>query len=181
MIAPQPQPAPGGEFGYNPIGIEPQANCMLSPHLGEISWEPACELHFPAGLPGFEQSRRMVPVEIPSQRPLIYLQSAEQPGVCFVSLPVLAVNAGFELRLSEDDRSMLGFDESGLSGDSVPTLGADVLCLALLVPTGPTVKTNLDAPIVINLHNGRGIQAVSTEVVAGSFRLSRNGVWEALC
>lgn len=154
---------------------------MVSPYLGEISWEPGCELQFPTGFPGFEQQRLMVPVEIPSQRPLIYLQSAEQPRVCFLTLPVLTIQPSFELCLSEDDRSLLEFDQLTLPAGESPALGTDVLCLALLVPSGCTVQTNLDAPIVINLHNGRGVQAVSAPGVTGSFRLSRNGDWEAVC
>ena len=155
--------------------------CMVSPHLGELSWETACELQFPAGLPGFERHRRMVPVEIPSQRPLIYLQSADTPAVCFVALPVLAVCPEFELRLSEEDRSLLELNSVKMPNGDAPALGTDVLCLALLVPSGKTVKTNLDAPIVINLHNGRGIQAVSAATVAGSYLLSEHGGWGAVC
>ena len=155
--------------------------CMLSPYLGEIHWETGCELQFPGGLPGFEQYRRMVPVEIPSQRPLIYLQSAEKAGVCFLTLPVLAIHPGFDLRLSEDDLSLLELDRFTLPDGEAPALGTDVLCLALLFPSGPTVRTNLDAPIVINLHNCRGIQAVSAAAVSGSYRLSECGVWEAIC
>jgi flagellar assembly factor FliW len=158
-----------------------ECNSLISPYLGEIHWETECELQFPGGLPGFEQHRRMVPVEIPSQRPLIYLQSAEQPAICFLTLPVLTVYSGFDLRLSEDDLSLLEFDPCKASNAELPSLGTDVLCLALLFPSGPTVKTNLDAPIVINLHNSRGIQAVSTAPAAGSYRLAENGVWEPLC
>jgi flagellar assembly factor FliW len=161
------------------------ATCMLSPYLGEIEWERECELQFPAGLPGFEDQKRLVPVEIPSQRPLIYLQSVEKAGVCFLALPVLVVHPGFDLRLSEDDRSVLGLDRPGLSDklfeSACPALGTDVLCLALLVPSGRTVKTNLDAPIVINLHNGVGIQAVAAAPRAGSYRLGELGGWEAMC
>jgi flagellar assembly factor FliW len=154
---------------------------LLSPYLGEISWEEGCELQFPTGFPGFEQQRCMVPFEIPSQRPLIYLQSPEQPRVCFVTLPVLTIEPSFELRLSDDDRSLLEFDELDLPSSQNPAIGRDVLCLALLVPYGCTVQTNLDAPIVINLHNGRGVQAVSSPGAIGSFRLSRNGDWEVVC
>jgi flagellar assembly factor FliW len=154
--------------------------CVESPWLGEITWETGCELLFPCGLPGFEQLRRMVPVEIPSQRPLIYLQSALDPGICFLTLPVLTVYPAFMLQLSEDDFGLLGFDQISLAAES-PALGTDVLCLALLVPLGPTVQTNLDAPIVINLHNGRGVQAVSPHGSSGSYRLSREGEWVPVC
>ena len=153
---------------------------VVSPYLGEIHWDAGCELHFPAGLPGFELHTRMVPVEIPSQRPLIYLQSAEKGEICFLALPVLTVHPGFRLRLSEDDLSLLDLDESGTATGEYPALGTDVLCLALLVPFESTVQTNLDAPIVINLHNGRGVQTVSP-ATAGSYRLSRSGAWEVVC
>jgi flagellar assembly factor FliW len=154
---------------------------VISPVLGEIRWDTDCELHFPAGLPGFERHKRMVPVEIPSQRPLVYLQSAERGEVCFLALPVLTVHSGFRLRLSEEDRSLLELDQSEATRDDTPAIGADVLCLALLVPVGGTFQTNLDAPIVINLHNGRGIQIVTPAAAAGSWRLSRSGAWEAVC
>jgi flagellar assembly factor FliW len=38
-----------------------------------------------------------------------------------------------------------------------------VLCLALLFPSGGTVEANLDAPVVINLHNSRCLQALSPD------------------
>ncbi len=117
-------------------GLAQQSSRLLTPWLGEICWEADCELHFPAGLPGFEQYRRMVPIEIPSQRPLVYLQSAERAGVCFLALPVLAVYPGFALHLSEDDLSLLEFDAAGSSTRESPSLGTDVLCLALLRPFG---------------------------------------------
>ena len=36
-----------------------------SPWLGDVESDPQCELLFPAGLPGFEEQHRMLPVEIP--------------------------------------------------------------------------------------------------------------------
>jgi flagellar assembly factor FliW len=155
-------------------------SCVVSPWLGEILWEAACELHFPVGLPGFEQATRIVPVEIPLQRPLIYLQSATDARVCFLTLPVLTVLPSFCLDLSEDDRALLELDRFR-SSDESPIPGMDVLCLALLVPSGPTVQTNLDAPIVINLHNGRGVQAIAPAPAAGCYRLSKEGEWRPVC
>ncbi len=152
---------------------------VVSPWLGPLQWESSCELHFPAGLPGFEHHHRMVPIEIPSQRPLIYLQSADNGEVCFLALPVLTVQPDFRLRLSEDDVSALELEGYLTETPVDPALGADVLCLALLMPSGRTVQTNLDAPVVINLHNGRGIQVVAPTV--GSWRLSQQGGWEAVC
>jgi flagellar assembly factor FliW len=155
-----------------------QMTCEIvrSTHLGDIEWSPGCELYLPAGLPGFEDERRMIPVEIPAQRPLVFLQSLDVPGTCFVSLPVRTIAPDYTLRLSEDDRQTLLFEP-----DTELSIGADVLCLALLVPFDNTVEANLDAPVVINLHNRRCIQSLPFECLAGHFRLAEGGVWEKVC
>lgn len=149
---------------------------MNTPHLGEISWDAESELFLPSGLPGFENERHMIPVEIPVHRPLVFLQSTERVGVCFVSLPVMAICPDFKLQLNEDERVSLLLPEAG-----EPEIGADVLCLAILYPSGRTVEANLDAPIVINLHNSRCLQAVSPEAMRGYYRLSDAGTWETVC
>jgi flagellar assembly factor FliW len=153
-----------------------ERNVMCSPWLGEIEWNPGSELLFPCGLPGFETERRMIPVEIPAQRPLVYLQSLERDNICFLALPVFVIDPGFQLRLQDDERAALL-----LPGDREPVIGADVLCLGLLVPSEHTVKVNLNAPIVINLHNSMGVQCISGGEGAGCFRLEESGRWEAAC
>lgn len=149
---------------------------IRSPWLGEIESDPGAELFFPSGIPGFENEHRILPVEIPSQRPLVYLQSVENAAICFAALPVFVIDSRFHLRLSEEERSALDLPE-----DCDPVIGADVLCLALLISCGEGVRVNLNAPVVINLHNSRGIQCISTDNAAGYFRLEENGRWENRC
>jgi flagellar assembly factor FliW len=128
--------------------------------------DPRCELLFPAGLPGFEDQRRMLPVEIPAQRPLVYLQSVECAEICFVALPVYVIDRAFQLLMSEEDRSILD-----LPADCDPVIGADVLPRA----------AHAGGPIVINLHNRRGVQCVPAEGLRSRFwRLDDNG-WTTLC
>jgi flagellar assembly factor FliW len=159
-------------------GVAPSAgrDVIHSTHLGDIDWNPGCELLLPVGLPGFEDERRMIPVEVPLQRPLVFLQSLEHAGTCFVSLPVRTIFPSYQLRLSEEDRTTLLFE-----ADRELSIGADVLCLALLVPFQNTVQANLDAPIVINLHNRRCIQALPFGPLAGYFRLEDGGRWDSVC
>jgi flagellar assembly factor FliW len=151
---------------------------MHSPWIGDVEWDPKCELFFPRGLPGFEDERRMIPVEIPAQRPLVYLQSLEEPDVCFVCMPILVIDPAFQLTLSDDERSTLA-----IAAGRAPVLGRDVLCLGLLVPcrdTGyDTVEVNLAAPIVISLINSCCLQPVDDP--ARCFRLEPDGKWAARC
>src|SRR5271165_6217224 len=103
---------------------------LVSRHFGPVEWDPASELLLPFGLPGFEDERRMVAVEIPAQRPLVFLQSAERAEICFVTLPILTVQPNYQLALSEEDRTALRIPDN-----TRPEIGADVLCLALLIPS----------------------------------------------
>jgi flagellar assembly factor FliW len=152
------------------------ADVIETTHLGKVTWDSGSELYLPSGLPGFEEERRMIPVEVPVHRPLVFLQSVRHSEVCFVSLPVLIVCPDFDLSLTEDDCAALMLDEK-----ETPRIGSDVLCLALLRRSGGTVETNLDAPIIINLHNSRCVQSLSPDAARGYYRLNDEGVWERIC
>ena len=160
----------------------PAANAVIqSRWLGEIESDARSELIFPAGIPGFENDRRILPVEIPSQRPLVYLQSLIHPEVCFAALPVFVIDPGFRLHLSDEERLLLQ-----LPAGCDPEVGIEVLCLALLMSSGDEVRVNLNAPVVINLHNSRGIQSIATDCASGyfrpgHFRLDPAGRWEPVC
>jgi flagellar assembly factor FliW len=153
---------------------------IASPLLGEIETGSECEMSFPFGIPGFEEMRRVVPVEIPAQRPLIYLLDAARPEVCFLALPVFVIDPRFKLTMTEDECAAIGLPGcSGSEGD--PKIGEDVLCIALLVPSGRTVRANLGCPLVVNLRNLRGIQCTPPDGYSNCFTLSPEGEWVATC
>jgi len=127
-------------------------------HFGKLSYEADSELEFPLGLPGFDDRKRFVAVHIVENDPLIYLQSLEDPALCFITMPILSVDPRYRLKVSGEDLGYLG-----LNSTRQPRIGDDVLCLSVLSirETGPTA--NLLAPIVINLRNRKAVQAVATE------------------
>ena len=131
---------------------------METKNFGQISFEPDSELEFPSGLPGFDSRRRFVAVRFAESDPLVYLQSLEDPELCFITMPILAVDPLYKLKVSGED-----LDQLGLSPARQPRIGEDVLCLTVLSvrETGPTA--NLLAPIVVNLRNRRAVQAVAPE------------------
>jgi flagellar assembly factor FliW len=126
--------------------------------FGRISYEQGSEICFPAGLPGFEERRRFLAVQLPNTHPLVFLQSLDDPELCFVALPVLAVDPKYRLRLTPEDLDRLGF-----SGGRQPRIGPEVLCLAVLSirATGPTA--NLLAPVVVNVATLQAVQAVMAD------------------
>ena len=129
---------------------------MQTKNFGTISYAPESELRFPGGLPGFDERKRFVAVRFVESDPLVYLQSLEDPDLCFITMPVLAVEPRYQLKVSPED-----LDQIGLTPARQPKIGEDVFCLTVLSirETGPTA--NLLAPIVINLKTRRAVQAIA--------------------
>ncbi len=125
-------------------------------YFGKIEYQDGDALEFPQGLPGFESRRRFVATRAPSSDPLVYLQSIEDPGLCFITAPAAAVAPDYRLEIRAEDLSVLG-----LPSERQPRVGREVLCLIVLSlrEAGPTA--NLLAPVVVNPRNRRAVQAIS--------------------
>jgi flagellar assembly factor FliW len=89
-------------------------------------------------------------------RPMVFLQSLEDPEVCFLTMPVRAVDAGYRLELGEADRELLGLARR-------PRIGREALCLVIVTVDATRITANLLAPVVVNLSNRRGAQAILAE------------------
>jgi flagellar assembly factor FliW len=131
---------------------------METKNFGKISFEAESELVFPNGLPGFDSRKRFVAVTFVESEPLVYLQSLEDPDLCFITMPILAVDPKYRLKVSNED-----LDQLQLPKARQPRIGEDVLCLTVLAirETGPTA--NLLAPVVVNLRNRKAVQVVTQE------------------
>lgn len=127
-------------------------------NFGTVQYESGTELVFPRGIPGFEQRREFLALHFADTDPLIFLQSVEDGDLCFVTLPVPAVDRDYRLQVEGEDRELVGLPASGAL-----RIGEDVLCVVVLSigEEGPTA--NLLAPVVVNLHNRRAVQAVAAQ------------------
>ena len=63
-------------------------------YFGELPLEENTRIEFPWGLPGFEQRRWFVAIRVPRTDPLVFLQSLEDPELCFVTLAARNAKAG---------------------------------------------------------------------------------------
>jgi flagellar assembly factor FliW len=128
---------------------------------GKVEYEQEQVLQVPAGLFGFDSETELLLLEIPSLRPLVFVQSTKTADLCFLSLPVQVVDATYRLALREAD--IRGF---GYSIEASPEIGRDLLCLALLtIDEQQAATANLQAPLVIDIKRHRGMQAI----VAGKY------------
>jgi flagellar assembly factor FliW len=123
---------------------------------GPVSFRPEDVLEIPLGLFGFAEETRFLLLEVPSSRPVVFVQSICSPKLCFISLPVQIVDNAYALSLSGPDLELLGY-----SAATPPRPGEDVLCLALLTIRGKEETTaNLLAPLVIDIRAHRGVQVL---------------------
>lgn len=127
--------------------------------MGSSSFGPETVIEFPAGLPGFEQETRFLALEQPGTKPLVFLQSLSQPELCFITLPVGAVDPDYRLEVSPEDLRLLELPEN-----RQPQIGTEVLCLVIVsVAEARRPTANLLAPLVVNLRTRRAVQAIAPD------------------
>ena len=125
-----------------------------SSNFGVIEFECQDILEIPDGLLGFSHLKRFLLIEGEDFEPFRFLQSIDEPLICFPLLNPLLVDADYRLELKTQVQEKLGLKnaEEGLVY-SVVTLSEN-----------PQVATaNLYAPLVINTSNMRGSQIVLFE------------------
>jgi flagellar assembly factor FliW len=130
---------------------------VQSRYFGLLEYAEQDLFVFREGLPGFPLETSFLPVEIPDQFPLVYLQSLLNPDLCFIALPAPCLVSNYRPRLDPEDLAAIG-----ITPDSVP--GPDSLVLALICFTEDgTAAANLRAPLLINTHSRCGVQATQTD------------------
>ncbi len=123
-----------------------------SREFGVIEYDTSTLISFPRGLPGFESERLFVPIEREATKPVLFLQSLVSPDLCFLTLPVEAIDPNYRIALSVDDLNVIG-----IAAEADKSLR----CLALVCAGekgSPTV--NLLGPLVINPETRQGVQAI---------------------
>lgn len=118
---------------------------------------PESVVTFPEGIPGLSGARAFVILRSDEMEPIAVLQSIEDEHVSLPVIPVFAVESGYELALTDEDRSTLE-----AAPDQPPE---SLVCLAVLVLPGAETPAacNLLAPIVINPASMRGKQIVQAD------------------
>ena len=93
----------------------------------------------------------------------VFLQSLDEPQLCFLMLPVLVIDPSYRLHVSPDDLLALELDPA-----RQPEIGTDVMCMAIVAIAEQGHPTaNLLAPLVVNPATGRAVQAIRDDGAYG--------------
>ena len=129
-------------------------------HFGEIEFEEAAVVHFPRGLPAFEDEVRFLLIERAETAPVVFLQSLTRGPLVFMALPARLIDPAFQLDLQPDECEALGIAGAADGLDD----GRDLICLALLtVREHAAVTANLLAPVVIGARSRHALQIIQTD------------------
>ena len=124
--------------------------------FGSIDYRTEDVIQFRLGLPAFEEETEFLLVERAAMAPVVFLQSLRNPRLSFIALPTRAIDPGYRLAMSEEDRATLGLDL-----DRQPEEVSEVVSLAIVtVKEGEGATANLMAPVVIHRMSRQGLQAM---------------------
>jgi flagellar assembly factor FliW len=123
---------------------------------GAIQYEKRQLLRVSEGLFGFPEEKDFLLLELPSSRPLVFIQSARSSDLCFLGLPAQVVDPAYELAIRLEDQIAFGYPEH-----TPPVMGKDLLCLAILTVGERRPSTaNLAAPLLIDIAAHRAMQVI---------------------
>lgn len=111
-------------------------------------------IHFPMGIPGFENNKKFVLIGNDPAALFFWLQSAEDPNLCFVVTDPFSIYPNYYVDVEDDDVNFLGITDTG-----------NVMTLAVVVIPENIKETrvNLKAPILINVEKKLGKQIIQKD------------------
>ncbi|HHW60453.1 MAG TPA: flagellar assembly protein FliW [Syntrophomonadaceae bacterium] len=120
--------------------------------FGEISISEADVIHFPEGLPAFEEEKEFILIPLDEESPFFYLQSAQTPDVCLLTADPFIFFPSFQVELPEEILEQLEIDKEK------PPL---IVLTVLTVPEDfKKASANLMAPLIINIEKKIGLQFI---------------------
>jgi len=111
-------------------------------------------IHFPQGIPGFEECRRFTLIVASESSPFRFLQSLDDPDLTFVVTDPLWFRPDYRVRVRREDLEKIG------------AAGVDEVAVYVIVtvPQNPQDMTaNLLAPLLINTRTREGVQHVQSD------------------
>ena len=120
--------------------------------FGEIEIDESKVVHFPQGIPAFEEEREFLIVPYDETSPYVFLQSLATPDLAFLMTMPFVFFPDYEFEIDDDTLGKLGITEQ-----------ENLLIYVILTLPGGKVQemtANLMAPIVVNTANMQARQVV---------------------
>jgi len=121
-------------------------------HFGMIQVDEGDVIVFPEGIPGVEGSKRFTLLGTDKVgTSFFWLQSIERPDIALVVLDPFAVYENYSVDVADEELAVLKIRDT----ERILTL-----CVVVIPEDIKQIRTNLKAPILINLENNLGKQVM---------------------
>ena len=134
--------------------------------FGRIEIDAGEQLHFPAGLLGFEECRTWVLLADADNDALGWLQSTARREIALAVVSPRRFVAGYQLRVAKSELAPLELAEL-----------RQAQVLVVVGKSETSITLNLKAPLVINLPRRRGRQVIANNDYPVQFELSSSRQW----
>ncbi|NRY60076.1 flagellar assembly protein FliW [Clostridium beijerinckii] len=124
---------------------------FISKSHGEIEYENHNIIIFKKGIPGFNELKKFILLDLQEYEPFKLLQSLENDEIALIVTSPYEFFKDYEFRLSEETIKNLKID----SPEQV-----DIITTVTLNSDVNKITTNLQGPIVINTSNNLGEQII---------------------
>jgi len=121
--------------------------------FGSVEIDDAKLIVFKDGIPGLEEYRRYALLQFEESYPIIWLQSADEGGICLPVLDTFAVLTDYVFDIADED-----VNELELKGPEE----LHVVSVLVIPEDIQGMTANLAAPIIINTVSGKAKQIVLT-------------------
>ncbi len=124
---------------------------ILTRDFGEIEVAPEDIITFVSPMFGFEEMNRYVFLFAEENTNIVWLQSVDNPHICFILADPKIVEDNYNPRLSPEVRGALG------EGDYLFWL------VVVVAEVFRDSTINMKSPVVVNLHTKRAVQTILEE------------------
>lgn len=122
---------------------------LTSAKLGLIKYDDNDIINFSTGLLGFEGLNQYLLIKNEGSDIFLFLQSIEEPGLCFILIDPKSVLPTYELCV--DEASLVGMEDKHIWDFAIVTIPEDPQGMAM----------NLLGPVLIDIKNQIGKQVIS--------------------
>ena len=123
--------------------------------FGDIEIKESDLIHFPAGILGFPASKSYFIIEAQDSEFFAWLQSAQQPELCFIITDPFIFKKDYSVNLTNKEIDLLGIKEAK---------EINILSIVSINARGnKQININLMAPLVVNASTRVGYQLIKEE------------------
>ena len=127
---------------------------VFQSRFGQIEVDPDTIIHFPLGIPGFEDCKNYKLLHEEGKEPqVLWLQSLDDSATMFTLIEAERLGLNYMLTLSDEEC------------DCIELKNAEDAKLFLILsrPDGNQMSANTRAPLVINLQSRKGLQKLDVK------------------